>query len=456
MKFYNREKEMELLGNLKGKARIAIIGRRRIGKTRLAEEFYKGGLITLFISAEKTEKETVSDWIKEYSNIYIPPVETFKDVLEYLFSKQEKGVFIDEIQNSLKINKSFIFDLQRLIDKYKPALIVSGSFISVMKKLIENYKSPLFGRFDIVIKLKELDFPTVAEICRDLGLDFKTAIRLYSIFGGVPKYYELIEKMKKFDEDKFVLDMFVYYPRPLYEEVRTMLKEEFGGEYKIFFGILSAISQGNNRLGEISGFVGREQTKITKYVSLLSRDFEIIMRKEPVVYGKKGIYEINSNITAFWFANIWEHQALLERMEEKQLAELVSKSLDIYIGRVFERVVIELITLERISLPFKYEQIGRQWGKIEGKPKQENEYEIDIVALNERTKEILFAECKWQDNVDAGKLLSEMKEKAEYVKWNNENRKAHYAIFARSFKDKIKPADAMLFDLTELEKLCKK
>lgn len=451
MKFYDREKEIEILGNLKGNFRIAIVGRRRLGKTRLVEEFYKDKALTLFISAEKTEKEIVSGWIEEYKNIYIPRVETFKDILEYLFERQEKIIFIDEIQNALKVNKSFIFDLQRLIDKYSPTLVVSGSLISVMKRLIESYKSPLFGRFDIIIKLQELNFPTVAKICKDLEIDFETAIKLYLVFGGIPKYYELIEKLKHFEKDKFILDMFVYYPRPLYEEVRTMLKEEFGGEYKLFFSILSSISQGKNRLGEISGFVGREQTKITKYMSLLSNDFEIIIKREPLMSGKKGVYEINSNILEFWLANIWRYQSLLERREEKQLAEIVLKNLEKYSGRMFERIITECITLRRISLPFNYERVGKQWGKIQGKPKGENEYEIDIVALNEQTREILFAECKWQEKVNANKILSELKEKAKFVEWNKEKRKEYYAIFAKSFKEKIEGANC--FDLRDFKSM---
>ncbi len=452
MKFYDREKELGILENLKGNFRIAVVGRRRLGKTRLIEEFYKDRAITLFVSAEKAEKEIVAGWIKEYGRIYIPPVETFKDVMEYLFSKQEKIVFIDELQNSLKVNKSFVFDLQRLIDKHKPALVVSGSLISVMKKLVENYKNPLFGRFDAIIKLRELDFPTIAKICKDLGLDFETAFVLYSVFGGIPKYYELIEKMKRFERDKFIVDMFVYYPMPLYEEVRTSLKEEFGGEHKMYFSILSAISQGNNTLGEIAGFVGREQTKITKYINLLGRDFEVIVRKEPLIgSGKKGIYEINSNILEFWFSNVWKYQNLLERMEERQLADIVLKNREQYTGRMFEKIITGLITHGVIPLPFKYDRMGRQWGKFKGE-KGKNTYEIDIITLNEQTKEILFAECKWQDKVDAKKVLVDLKEKAKFVQWNNDERKEYYAIFAKSFKERIKEPGLLLFDLRDFER----
>ncbi len=450
MKFYNREREIKTFKNLKGSFRIVVVGRRRIGKTRLVEEFFSKNRITLFVSAEKSEKEIISNWSDEYKEI--PRVSAFRDLFEYLFSMSDKTIFIDEIQNLIKVNKSFLFDLQHLIDKYKPKLVVSGSLIRTMKKMIEDYRSPLFGRFDIIIKLQELNFYTIAEICRDLDIDFETTIRLYSVFGGVPKYYELIEKMKHFNLESFVLDMFVFYPRPLYEEVRVMLREEFGKEQRMFFSVLSAISQGYTRLSEIAGFIGKEQTKITKYLHLLINDFEIVSRDVPIINGKKGIYKINSNLVSFWFANIVKYQELIEKREEKVLAEILKKNFNLWTGKRFEDICKEfLLELNKSGkLPFQFEKIGKQWGKFRGE-KGKNAYEIDLVAVNEQTGEILFCECKWKDKVNAEKVLEELREKAKHVQWNR--KKEYFAIFAKSFRKRIK--DCLLFDLKDMEKMMK-
>ena len=68
----------------------------------------------------------------------------------------------------------------------------------------------------------------------------------------------------------------------------------------------------------------------------------------------------------------------------------------------------------------------------------------------------MFCECKWQDNVDAGKILNELKEKAKFVDWHNGNRKERYAIFAKSFKKAIKEKDLQMFDLKDIERELKK
>jgi len=458
MRFYDREKEISILKNIKKDFRIAIIGRRRIGKTTLVEHFYRPACLTFFVPAEKAEKEIIGDWVREYEKLHLPNVSTFKEFFEFVFfHAKDRVIFIDEAQNFLKVNKSFIFDLQRLIDKHKPRLIITGSLISVMKKIVEDYKSPLYGRFDFIIKLKELELRTICEICRDFKLNFETAFKLYSVFGGIPKYYELIEKLDKFKFEEFVLDFFVRYPRPLYEEVRTMLKEEFGKEHKTFFSILSAISQGNNRHSEIAGYLGKKQTDISKYLSLLKQDFELIKLEVPVIGGKRGIYSIKNNIVCFWFKNIWRYSQLLETGQEDKIIGIVRKDLNKFISLRFETMITELVSLNQLKLPLKFTKVGKQWGKFKGE-KGKNTYEIDIVALNEGTKEILFCECKWQEKVNAKQILNQLAEKTKYVDWNNGQRKKYYAVFAKSFVQKIKEWDGkkvFCFDLMDLEKAIK-
>jgi len=86
MKFYNRNEEIKILNNIKEDFRIAIIGRRRIGKTRLVEEFYKDKCINFFVSAEKAEKEIINGWVKEYADLHLPNIDNFKEFFEFVFS----------------------------------------------------------------------------------------------------------------------------------------------------------------------------------------------------------------------------------------------------------------------------------------------------------------------------------------------------------------------------------
>jgi len=71
-------------------------------------------------------------------------------------------------------------------------------------------------------------------------------------------------------------------------------------------------------------------------------------------------------------------------------------------------------------------------------PKGQNEYEIDIVAVNDDTKEILFCECKWESRKVDIDVYRSLVEKAGYVKWKDE-RKEYFALISRSgFTDRMK------------------
>ena len=81
---------------------------------------------------------------------------------------------------------------------------------------------------------------------------------------------------------------------------------------------------------------------------------------------------------------------------------------------------------------------------------------IDIVALNEQTKEILFAECKWQSRVNAEKVCKQLVEKANYVEWYNDERKEYLAVFAKSFSKRVSESEGrkvFCFDLKDIEKV---
>ncbi|MCD6464654.1 restriction endonuclease, partial [Candidatus Woesearchaeota archaeon] len=128
-----------------------------------------------------------------------------------------------------------------------------------------------------------------------------------------------------------------------------------------------------------------------------------------------------------------------------------------YLGEKFEEFCMKLVKEGLINLG-SFTRIGRQWGKIKNKPKGENTYEIDILAINEKTKEILAVECKWKNKVNAEKIAKELVEKLSFVDWHKDKRKESLAIFAKSFSKKIQSYDSRkvyCFDLKDLERIVK-
>jgi AAA+ ATPase superfamily predicted ATPase len=246
----------------------------------------------------------------------------------------------------------------------------------MMKKVVEDYKSPVFGRFDFIIKLNELDLKTILQIMSDLGYPIEDALKYYSVFGGIPKYYELIETMKPGNFNEFIAQMFLRYPRPLFNEIYIMLREEIGKEFSNYFGILHAIAQKGVTFGAISSAMNMTSTSISKYLDALLKDYELIRREQPVSKKmKKTHYFIGSNIIDFWFRYCFSNREELDRGNEEKVYEQFLKHFPTWYGWKFENMVIRMLPdfLKRRGIA--YSSIEKDWG---------NDYEFDFVVEDER------------------------------------------------------------------------
>ena len=434
---------------------------RRIGKTRLILESLADRDLYFFVNKDKQTESL----LKEYEGTLkmkkiIGELESLKNWDEFfkvLFERYNGIVVFDEFQNFAQIDKSAFGILQKNIDlretKKGILLIFSGSTIGLIKRIFFDGKEPLYGRVKRKMQLQPLSISSIAEMCGELGIeDIEDIITLYAIFGGFPKYYVSIED-EKLDrkEPKEIFERFFFAENAIFEdEVSNILSLEFGKRSGVYYDILAAIASGNTRISEIASFLGKKETALTRQMSELVNYFNIVEVKKQVC-GSKTRMCINHPLVNFWFTFFYKDLSQYKRRDGLFIKKIKEK-MTAYVGKEFEKVCEELLT--KIS-PFKFTVIGNQWGKFRGEKGKDN-YEIDIIAINKETENILFAECKWQDNVNAEKILKELEEKKDYVQWNNQERKEHFAIFAKSFKKKISKDNLFLFDLKDLEKLIKK
>ena len=52
--------------------------------------------------------------------------------------------------------------------------------------------------------------------------------------------------------------------------------------------------------------------------------------------------------------------------------------------------------------------------------------------MNNKTKQIIFGECKWSKNLVDIDVYYDLKRKAIQVNWNKEDRKEYYILFSKS------------------------
>ena len=465
IKFIGREKEMEILEHEFSKntaSMIVIYGRRRVGKTRLIEEFVKNKKFFYYLAADEKEelqirefKEGIANFLQDeaLTQIEIRDWKVLFSYLQKIWPVNEKLVLvIDEFTYMIKQNPSIVSYLQRFWDRFlsKTAtkLILCGSLVGLMIKNVLEESSPLYGRRTAEIFLEKFGIKEVMEF---LDVDIENAIKFYSVLDGIPKYLELVDT-RDFEEFLFrVLDKRSFFYREGYYLMTEELKQ-----IPTYMNILRAIGDGNTKIAEISNFTGIEAKKLYPYLEILENT-GFVKRKEPLL-GKKrqSIFLIEDNFLDFWFRFIHKYRAYIELDRVVEIRQKILSEINSFVGRKFEKVCEDFVRKK-----FNFLNVGRQWGKIpkEFKPERGRDtYEIDIVALNEKTKEILLAECKWQNRVNARKICKELAEKSQYVQWHNDKRKEGFAIFAKSFSKRINEFEGRkvyCFDLRDMEKVIK-
>lgn len=251
MKFYNREKELQNLKDIEmlsssSSKMTTIIGRRRIGKTKLIKEAYKDGIY--FFVSKKDETLLCKEFVDILQNSLkikiLGEFKKFNTLFEYIMQlslNQNFTLIIDEFQEFLSINSTIYSDMQNIWDSYKDNtklnLVLSGSIYSLMKKIFEDKKEPLFGRANNKIHLKAFDINTLKNILNDYYPSFKNSdlLSFYTLTGGVAKYVEIFVERGAFTLKKQLDLIFDEHSIFLEEGKKSSYRRVWQRVHNIFF-----------------------------------------------------------------------------------------------------------------------------------------------------------------------------------------------------------------------------
>ena len=439
MKFVNREEELKALEdrlNSDNFELIVIYGRRRIGKTRLILEAVKNREHIYYLAVEGDNLKH----FKRFASKVVPEVvHAQEDWESYFHFLKDKIVIIDEFPNLIKECPKVVSTFQRIVDlelkNTKTKLILLGSSVSMMSDKVLSYKSPLFGRRTASMKLKPLKFFHLRDFFPNLS--WEEIVEIYGFADGIPYYLEKVKPpfWKWLEEEFQKPDTF------LKDELDFLMKYEFS-DVTTYKKILEAIAFGKNTPKEIRDYIKVKHSDLTPYLSNLI-ETEFVVRRVPITEGvksKKGKYYISDNFVAFWFRYVNPNLSAIE--EGIFDIDEIRKDYSNYLGSVFEKVAKQfLIELnKRRMLPFRFSKIGPWWHKDE---------EINLIALNDREKKVLFVEVKWSmlSCKDVDRILKNLEKRAEKVGLDDFTK--FYGIVARRVEGK----GDLIWDLRDFSKV---
>ena len=341
-----------------------------------------------------------------------------------------------------KVSSQFQYIVDEILPGSKVFLIVCGSIVSTMESLF-SYKNPLYGRATLRPRILPLSFVDACKFFEKFSVE--DLIKIYASTGGVPLYLKEFDDSLTFKEN--VNRTFFNKDHILYDDAERLLKDELREPY-VYLSILEQISEGATTLSEISSKSRVAVTNVPKYLRVLA-NMGLIKKIYPVIRerkSKRGVYKILDNYFHFRlkFVQGYREEIELGIME----FSVIEKEFNKYMGLIFEDLAKEFIIKKIFDLPFRFVRIGTWWHK---------DKEIDLIALNEETKQIAFFEVKWREfklEKDIRRVLEGLEEKSESVRWFNEDRQEYFGIIAKkigkSEKEKLRSEGYLVFDLEDV------
>ncbi|WP_178917824.1 ATP-binding protein [Natronomonas gomsonensis] len=459
MTFYDREAELNALETTfesPGHGFQVVYGRRRVGKTELLKKFCRDRPHVYFLAAQEAEhrqREKFVDQIAAHFDDRVPRIDDWDEAFDYLgekLSAEQCIVVIDEFPYLIAENDSLPSYIQSFIDEQlqhtDSMLVVCGSSVSTMESDVLGHESPLYGRRTGQIDLQPFSFQQAREA---IGYDLTDAIRSYAITGGTPMYLTLFDYTTSLGEN--IQTHILTRTAMLYNEPEFLLRTELRNPAR-YLSILEAIATGHTTPKEIAGATGIDSGPLSKYLQTLRR-LRLIDREVPVTasakQSKRSRYHVADEFLRFWFRFVEPNRSSIEEAPGIVYDGTIKPNLPDHVATTFEDVCQEAIweAIRRTELD-SYSEVGRWWY---------GEDEIDIVGLAPDDDRLLLAECKWTSEPVGHALVSQLREKAEHVRWGPDNRTEEFAVFSKSgFVDGL--GDELdnnwsLFGLGELETL---
>lgn len=467
----DRQTELEALEQMyqSGNAELFVLyGRLRVGKTELLLQFCKDKKSIFFVGSQLKERDHLDQLNKLARHVIDDPLleslifNDWESALIYFAQKSKEVrliIVLDEFQYLCEDNAALPSLFQRFWDLHgknsKLFLILCGSQVSFMEREVLAEQSPLYGRRTGQLRLKPLSY-------RDSALFFpeynqKNQIMVYNMLGGIPAYLNRFRlgfsrQLPETSDNPIKQNIKNEMLTPqgyLFDEVNFLLRMELR-DIRTYASILQAIAAGATRVNEISKRVAMEQTKVSKYLSVL-RDLGLVKRIIPLTErapnkSRKGRYKIADNYLNFWYRFILPNRSLIESGNADLVYnQLIAPHLSDYMGLLFENVCRQYITFywdEKLKIA--PQQVGAHW---------EKSLKIDVLTRNIDGSHWI-GECKWWHEPVGENILNQLIAKSTKIpdQWSKLPRFILFSAsgFTESLTRRAEVEDVALIGINDL------
>ncbi len=361
--FVGRKNELAILNELlqrKTASFVVVKGRRRIGKSRLIEEFAKDhnyGVISGVPPCKGiTAQHQRDEFAQQMARVFAMPVVSatdWSDLFWHLAQQTQKNrviILLDEISWMGSKDPGFLGKLKNAWDLHfkknpKLILVLCGSVSSWVEKNILS-STGFVGRIDLTLTLEEL---SLAE-CNQFWGAQKHQVSAYekckvlAVMGGVPRYLELMNS--KHSAEQAIKQLCFLKEGFLFREFEQIFHDLFGRRKGAYQKILTClIKHPQVSLPEIFALLGVPKSGvIAEYLNdlvmagFVARDFTWSLKTGEL--SKLSHFRVSDNYVRFYLKYIAPNKANIERNAYADRSLTTLPGWDAIMALQFENLVL--------------------------------------------------------------------------------------------------------------------
>jgi AAA+ ATPase superfamily predicted ATPase len=390
---------------------VWLRGRRRIGKSRLVQEFCDASdyPYCFYQAPRRGRAEALGEFEDAVRDSNLPSAAAFTETrfdswsaaltaAAQRASRERPSILvIDELPYLTENDPGFAADLQKAWDRAlerSPVLVICvGSDARMMQELVQE-RSPLHGRPTLELALDPLTPPAVAQITG--ANDPSDAIDRYLIVGGFPllaSRWPRRETVTTFLQEALVDD------HPFVTTALRVMASEFDNALSAR-EVIEAIGHGETAHGRIAARAGVSGSTLSGALDVLVDSKRLVERRVPyaVPLGRKRPrYTVIDPYLRFWLRFVGPHLSEISRGRGDLTAARVIRDWNAYRGRAVEPIIRR--ALERLLLDDDVASRLQQASIVGSYWTRNNEVEVDLVGGDgiEPTAVGFVGSIKWHE-----------------------------------------------------------
>ncbi len=439
MDFLDRKEDMERLRTALLRDRkqfVVIYGRRRIGKSTMVKKVLNFERGDIYFMADRTSEASQRQLFSTVAALSVEGFDlaTYPDWRSLLINLNNRlqhriTVCLDEFPYLVKSCPSLPSVLQNFLETVdrKFDLIICGSSQQLMQGLVLKKDEPLYGRADEIFRMKPI---SPAYTMQAMNCTAEEAVAEYSIWGGVPRYWEL---RNNFSSMEAAIESLLLNPGgTLYEEPARLLHDEMRDTVQAST-LMSFIGTGANKLSEIAARAERPASDLAKPLANL-RELGFINRHVPFGVdekkNKKSIYFISDPLLRFHYHYVLPYRSILELGRGRTVLDVFLGQQSDYVAQCWEEICRNYVSGNVIE-GIIYNKASRWWGDIMDDDGNAVPVELDVVAESMDKRHLLIGECKWTGREDALTMKKRLDMIVRHLPFRKRFQKVHLCLFLK-------------------------